>query len=1029
MADFDNLTITVEAAASNATKEVKELTEGLKELQKALGGLDTKKISGITSGVSSAKGAAKKAGDSTKDIKEQTKSYENLKKAASVAKSVAAVGFGGAKTQIGAITTGMKALNNAFGLGTITSGKFMTSLLRIAGYRAVRAIISSVTKGARTGLENLARASAEANATLSQLSSGALTLQNAMGGALYSALASVIGVISSIISAVVTAINWINMLFAILGGRSTFKKATNSTKEYASALGGAGGAAKALKQELMGFDEINSLSPDSGGGGGGGGAGALDYESMFEETPVSESLKQMVENADFTLLGESLANKLNTALGNIDWGRIQTGAYKFARSLVTFLNGFIGKVDASIIGDTIAGLVNTGLTFINTFAYGTDWFMLGNKIKVAIRTAISKIPPQSIGQAIAARMNMAIKTFLGLLPDTGEEWKEITDWVANSLNASVNAIDAEGLGALVGEIITGALSLITSLGKSGVLSNITKAAGDAIIAALNGISKEDLRSAATAVLTEALRVLAVAFDIVLEVSNMTLGKVLAGYSIFKLFQAGYSALSLKGWAYIGNALMMTGSVIFALEALVGIKDIYQDIKSGNQVTFGKIANGIIAPAFKAAGLALLKISPHAAGILLTIGFGIDLVNLAVNVSAANEDSIETSGLFDEMLGPAIKAAETLEELHGVFAQYSGLNIDLSTFENALYLLGGADAINPNIDSFKTALQNLFGLIGSLSEKQGIVNVTEAFETWFANAGLLSDSANTTQQAANTISEATDTINNALGTVEDAGAAIGSATNGITGVATDMSGASAAMQATGTQAETLAAKIVEIPSDIVYNLELANFDIVMGQLDSLATAMGTSTVIGASYFKSSFSGLPDWFGSNVAGPVKSKLTGINWYNIGNQAMTAFKRGLKSVKMPTFEVTWLSNSKSASILGKTFTISIPTPVINMYAKGGFPDVGELFMANEAGPELVGRIGNKPAVANQDQIGDAIFKYMDAHDQQGGAMNYDSMANALVRAMRSAGLGAVYLDGRQLKQSLNREARRSGKPVTSY
>ena len=89
----------------------------------------------------------------------------------------------------------------------------------------------------------------------------------------------------------------------------------------------------------------------------------------------------------------------------------------------------------------------------------------------------------------------------------------------------------------------------------------------------------------------------------------------------------------------------------------------------------------------------------------------------------------------------------------------------------------------------------------------------------------------------------------------------------------------------------------------------------------------------------------------------------------------------------------------------------------------------MANEAGPELVGRIGNKPAVANQDQIGDAIFKYMDAHSVQGGAMNYDSMANALVRAMRSAGLGAVYLDGRQLKQSLNREAQRSGKPVTGY
>lgn len=38
---------------------------------------------------------------------------------------------------------------------------------------------------------------------------------------------------------------------------------------------------------------------------------------------------------------------------------------------------------------------------------------------------------------------------------------------------------------------------------------------------------------------------------------------------------------------------------------------------------------------------------------------------------------------------------------------------------------------------------------------------------------------------------------------------------------------------------------------------------------------------------------------------------------------------------------------------------------FATGGFPDEGELFMAREAGPELVGRIGNRTAVANNDQI----------------------------------------------------------------
>ena len=41
------------------------------------------------------------------------------------------------------------------------------------------------------------------------------------------------------------------------------------------------------------------------------------------------------------------------------------------------------------------------------------------------------------------------------------------------------------------------------------------------------------------------------------------------------------------------------------------------------------------------------------------------------------------------------------------------------------------------------------------------------------------------------------------------------------------------------------------------------------------------------------------------------------------------------------------------------------INGYASGGFPAQGEMFVAREAGPELVGRIGSSTAVANNGQI----------------------------------------------------------------
>lgn len=45
------------------------------------------------------------------------------------------------------------------------------------------------------------------------------------------------------------------------------------------------------------------------------------------------------------------------------------------------------------------------------------------------------------------------------------------------------------------------------------------------------------------------------------------------------------------------------------------------------------------------------------------------------------------------------------------------------------------------------------------------------------------------------------------------------------------------------------------------------------------------------------------------------------------------------------------------------------IPTFATGGFPETGQLFIANEAGPEMVGRMNGRSAVANSDQITDGI------------------------------------------------------------
>lgn len=58
---------------------------------------------------------------------------------------------------------------------------------------------------------------------------------------------------------------------------------------------------------------------------------------------------------------------------------------------------------------------------------------------------------------------------------------------------------------------------------------------------------------------------------------------------------------------------------------------------------------------------------------------------------------------------------------------------------------------------------------------------------------------------------------------------------------------------------------------------------------------------------------------------------------------------------------------------------------YASGGFPTIGQMFVAREAGPELVGNIGNRTAVANNDQIVSGIA---------GGVASANAEQNALLR-----------------------------------
>ena len=66
-----------------------------------------------------------------------------------------------------------------------------------------------------------------------------------------------------------------------------------------------------------------------------------------------------------------------------------------------------------------------------------------------------------------------------------------------------------------------------------------------------------------------------------------------------------------------------------------------------------------------------------------------------------------------------------------------------------------------------------------------------------------------------------------------------------------------------------------------------------------------------------------------------------------------------------LSWLRDLEILNIQPFKNLKTITIPQIPLLASGGIVSEGQMFIAREAGPELVGQIGNKTAVANNDQI----------------------------------------------------------------
>lgn len=155
----------------------------------------------------------------------------------------------------------------------------------------------------------------------------------------------------------------------------------------------------------------------------------------------------------------------------------------------------------------------------------------------------------------------------------------------------------------------------------------------------------------------------------------------------------------------------------------------------------------------------------------------------------------------------------------------------------------------------------------------------------------------------------------------------------------------------------------------------------------------------------FGNVGKWFEDNITSPISTKITGA-WDKVKNFWSNTITPSIQNA------AATVSNFFSGGVGGNLFSNVFKKNgnKVGAYASGGFVTSGDLFMAREAGPEFVGSIGGRTAVANNDQIVEAV-------------------SDGVYRAMAPlvSGIGKsdtrVYLDGREITAGQNRRNRMYG------